>query len=286
MNTFLFIPTMRCNLACHYCHFRPDKGGFEGYGKYHPLDSELRSWEWLAALERFRPYFLEITGGEPLMWKDFKDFIALLPPDATWAITSNSLLAVEGCDLSKCLSWTASFHYGHSVEFAKTLRNLSRSIKPRVSLVVEKEQVERDIILARLFAGNGYGVNLLRELNPGVDWQKGPQWSKLKAESTARGFNLVEEDIPPSYNFPQGHLCKAGMRYFCAMPDGKVYRCYSHAMLGEPLGYIGDFEPLTEAADCYVPCLGCAKDFAARKVKIADVENEVSLSMSPVPARN
>ena len=278
MNTFLFIPTMRCNLACPYCHFKPDAHGFDGYGKFHKIDVELPWWQWLRDLERFRPYFLEFTGGEPLMWKNFKVFIAHLPYDAKWAITSNTLLDVSGIDLAKCVSWTASFHYGQSARFIENLECLGRCVKPSVSLVVEKARLERALVMARYFAGRGYRVNLLRQLTPDIDWRIGSEWDALKQQARQCGYNLVEDDIPPAYEFPKGFYCEAGTNYFCAMPDGKVYRCYSQAMLGEPLGSMADFEPLKEATECHVSCLGCAKDFAARKKKIDD-KNSINISV-------
>lgn len=258
---------MRCNLACHYCHFKPHKNGFVGYGRDHNYGAELGWWEWLHWLDRFRPYTIEFTGGEPLMWKDFKNFIAHLPFDAKWAITSNTLLNISGIDLSKCSSWTSSYHYNDLSIFLENVRLISKSIKPRISLVAEKDDVERSLTMASYFAKEGYGVNILRQLNPDIDWRESAQWQRLKYESEKKCYNLVESDIPPNYEFPKGHTCLAGVDYFCAMPDGSIYRCYSHAMMGEPVGHVNDVILPHTMQDCNVSCLGCAKDFAARKIQ-------------------
>ncbi len=264
----LMIPTMRCNLACAYCHFKPHKGGFFGYGTDHQfVRDELEWFEWIRFLDRFRPYKLEITGGEPLMWKGFKKFIAHLPFDARWAITSNTLLDVTGIDLSKCDAWTGSFHYGESESFLDNLKRLQQAKNPRVNLVAEKNGIGRCITMVKYFAGEGFGVNILRELNLGVDWRDSDEWATLKKVAATYNCNLVESDIPPAFEFESGFNCLAGVNYFCAMPDGMTYRCYSHAMKNEPMGLIENVEPLKGSADCNVPCLGCAKDFEAQKVK-------------------
>lgn len=268
MFTILFMPTMRCNLRCSYCHFKHGQNGFEAYGKFHEISSELNWQDWLQYFNRWRPYFLEFTGGEPLMWKGFKNFIAHIPARCSWAITSNTLLDVTSIPSKKCKSWTASYHYEAKEKFEKNMEILkARGFPVSVSVVAKFGNIKDCIAEAFYFSSLGYRVNILRELNPNINWEGTEQWRQIVA-LRAKGFNVVEDDIPPKYDFPKGFVCLAGKNYVCAMPDGKIYRCYSQAMLGEPMGNIENVELLNKASECDCPCLGCAKDFQSPKKKL------------------
>lgn len=272
----LWFPTMRCNLACPVCHFKanPDGSVFMAYGHRHELGRELQWFEWLVYFNRLRPYSLEITGGEPTRHEGFKDLIRHLPPGADWAITSNSLLVDPLLDddplpLERCVSWTASYHGKELARFKAGLLDLARAgIRPSVSLVASPGNLEEIEALTKQF-GEFTRVNLLRELNPGIDWEGAHRraWFELQGIARRAGANLVTGEIPPKYEFPVHDRCNAGHDYICAMPDGTVYRCYSDAMLRpeKSLGHIKDFSPLEPMQPCGNPCAGCAVDYREAK---------------------
>jgi MoaA/NifB/PqqE/SkfB family radical SAM enzyme len=277
-NTFLMMPTMRCNFSgapgCVYCHFKvqaikDDVYSWKGYGKIHHIEREVRWFDWLRYLDRFRPYHLEFSGGEPLMYKDFKQLVAHIPDGSTWAITSNTILDTAGISPVNCVAWTASYHGMRKNIFLDGLDNLRRhGFHPSVSIVAEFKKIDQAVIDAMFFHGKGYQVNLLRELNPGVNWEHTKEWHALEAMQKL-GFNVVEADIPPKYEFESGFECTAGQNYFCAMPDGSIYPCYSRAMdTVMPLGFIEDFQPLSKAQECRSKCMGCALDHRFRTKKI------------------
>jgi len=244
---------------------------WHGYKKEHFIIEELSWWEWLKGLERFRPYHLEFSGGEPLLYKDFKTLIAHIPRDSTWAITSNSLLDVSGIDMEKCICWTASYHWKNEDKFLDNMKRLNWSgIRPKISIVVEKNKFDECIEKAWFFKHKGFGVNLLRELNEGVNWEGSKEWEKL-IELRSAGFNVVEEDIPAKYEFSRGYICDAGKTYFAVMPDGKVYTCYSAAMCGESIGNIFDVIPKIDSFECFHECMACAMDYKFRIKKIEKV---------------
>ncbi len=276
MNIFLVFPTMRCQLQCPYCHFAwaREKEGYKwsGYGIEHTIGEEMKVADLLKALAPFAPYHVEFSGGEPLLWDGFEEFVAGVPDGSQWAITSNSLLSkTRTVDLKRCTNWTASYH---EVQLDKFVDNLIaiRDRMPHVSIsqVVRKDSVDECLAKAELFSALCFQPNLLRELNPGVSWEGTPEWEKLKA-SREYGYNVVEDDIPPEYKFDAGYLCEGGHNYFAIMPDGKVYKCYSEAMHENPIGTIHDLKPATAPADCWAECLGCALDHRARVKKLEKI---------------
>jgi MoaA/NifB/PqqE/SkfB family radical SAM enzyme len=270
------MPTMLCQLRCEVCHFKIEHN-FEGYSftaydTKQDIKKELEWHEWLLYFNRFRPYHLELSGGEPTIYPGFKELINHLPPDATWAITSNTLSdSLEGIPFKQCKHWTASYHLGASKKvFTKNLYFLQEKVDLSVSIVVEFNNFEPCIDEALYFRKAGFKVNILRELNPGISWENTQQWNIL-LKMRDKGFNVVEDDIPSNYNFESGFSCLAGCDYFCAMPDGKVYDCYSNAMTARPYGHIKDIVLNLKIHDCFYPCLGCALDHKYRVKKLREV---------------
>jgi MoaA/NifB/PqqE/SkfB family radical SAM enzyme len=273
MNVLLF-PTMRCNLKCSYCHFRVDQHKtsyeWEGYGKAHKVSGEVKWTDLVAFLKKVGPAHIEFSGGEPTLYRGFKELVANIPHGSRWAITSNTLIDPKGTDLSKCMFWTASYHAGGNrekfIENVKWLRDNYGRVA--VSFVVPFADVDKTLIKALEYRSDlGVQVNLLRELNPGISWTDTEEWKKLEAMKHF-GFNVVEDDIPESYEFSGGWLCHGGESYVAVMPCGNVYRCYSEAMDGEPIGTIWDFEPDSEPYECHRDCYGCAADHKARIAKL------------------
>ena len=61
-----------------------------------------------------------------------------------------------------------------------------------------------------------------------------------------------------------------GVKYFCFMPDGKAYRCYSDAMLRKEIGYVWNVKPKDKPEDCNDVCLSCALDHKNRIRKLKE----------------
>jgi len=258
MKNIVFIPTMKCNLNCDFCHYKKSEEGWEGFDIKHNWEKELTWQEWLNILKPFEPYFLEITGGEPLMYEGFKDLINNLPKDCRWAITSNTLIDVDGLDLKKCVSWTASYH--NNKEILENLNKLRKKVYLRISFVALKDNINKAVEDAYFFKDKGFRINILREFNKGVVWDGTPEWETLK-RLRARGINVPRQDIPASYNYEKGFICGGGFSYFCAMPDGKIFRCFSDAMLrpDKPT------ELKTKREKCSDDCIGLCLDNKFRR---------------------
>lgn len=266
--TILSFLTMRCQLHCSYCHFEFHPWGFNGYGRKVEVGAE-KSWIWwLEQLNRFRPYFLEFTGGEPLLHPGFKNLVAHIPADSKWAITSNTLLNVDNIELTDCFAWTASYHYHDMDKFLGNCQKLRvGGLAPRISLVCRPDNFGQMTEAVNIFIRKQFGVNLLRELRQGLDWAEYPLvWQKIKDFGGKIGVKIIEEEIPSSYKFPVYENCTAGVGgYFATFPDGKVFRCYSEAMLrGADRGTLDKFEWMADTA-CGQPCAACAQDFKQKK---------------------
>jgi hypothetical protein len=258
------------------CHFKLQyhKDGvyeWNAYGKEHKVKEEVDWFQWSYMLRKYEPFHLEITGGEPLLYKDLGKILQDISLLSSWAITSNTLLDVETIPLDKCICWTASWHGIDREQFLFNLGYLKSQVSLSVSIVVTFDKIDYWLAEAEQFKTLGYRVNLLRELNPSVNWDGTPEWNRLLM-MRLNGFNVVEDDIPPNYTFESGFRCDAGNRYFCAMPDGNLYRCYSEAMLGEPIGYVGSADLDIDSHDCYSKCLACSLDYRFRKSKLTKKE--------------
>ena len=271
MNKILFFPTMRCNLKCSYCHFKVDRNkedyDWTGYGKTHHIERELPYQDFLTFFEKVQPYHLEFSGGEPTIYYDFKNLVNNIHQGSKWAITSNTLGDLSDIDFSKLQCWTASCHTENQRFFDNIMFLKSNGVSVSISMVVTKANIENIIYRTIKYAKYGVRINLLRELNPGVSWNNTEEWEVLKIMK-ALGVNVVEDDIPPEYEFTSGWYCEGGRLYFSVMPDGKVYRCYSEAMTGEPLGDVKTFSPGSNPTECYRKCFGCAMDYKAHVYKL------------------
>lgn len=258
----------KCQLRCKYCHFSFEQTGFNGYDKFHECGKSLTAREMLDGLEQFRPYHIEFTGGEPLLWSGFRDFVHWMPSDCRWAITSNTILDVSGLDVSKCISWTASHHGFDEERFCTNVRYLRNIVQTSISFVIPFAEVKTTLIKAnKTRLSTGVRVNLLRELNKSVSWENTEQLSLLRSMPSGF-FNVVEDDIPMSYEFESGFSCHGGADYVCVFTDGQVFNCYSDAMVGDSAGDIRSFKKRDGVFDCYAKCLGCALDHKARMKKL------------------
>lgn len=274
MTTVLFFPTMRCQLKCEYCHFKTEARKipytWSGYGKEHVIEREVEAQDVLKFLEPFLPYHIEFSGGEPLLWEGFKEFVAGVPAGGRWAITSNTLEPVDDIDFKRCMCWTASCHHD-TPRFRENIAKVRAHVPVGVSFVVRKDMddIRAKEKIALEYQVLGVRPNILRELNPGVDWVPSKEWDAVLDMRVNHNFHVVEDEIPPDYNFKSGFLCYAGQRYMAIMPDGQVYRCYSDAMDGESMGSVAKGVLLYVAAhECRRPCFGCALDYHAHVRKL------------------
>ena len=79
-------------MRCGYCDYSIDKEGkLYAFDKIKTIGRELEWFEWVQYLDRFEPLLLEMTGGEPTMYKDLNKLLMHISGFSRWAITSNTL---------------------------------------------------------------------------------------------------------------------------------------------------------------------------------------------------
>lgn len=263
--TFVFIPTWRCNLKCSYCDYetgrRKHAGGYGlvAFGKKMMIGPEIEWPVWLYLLNRFRPYHLDLTGGEPLRYDGLADFMAHLPVWSTWGITSNTLVGdLKGFKPLNCKGWTASYHYHSSDRFFRNLSILrDQGFNVRVTIVLTPENEKRARTAIGRMNEQGFGVNIHPILKQGFDWGKHSRiWDEFKAMDDGKWIMFIS-DIPQKFieiDWPKPQACRAGTDYFVLFPDGMVYRCYTMILRGKPLGHIKEVIPFKEAQPCKIRC--------------------------------
>jgi MoaA/NifB/PqqE/SkfB family radical SAM enzyme len=261
-NLVLFYPTFKCQLNCDYCSFHFDTN------KFTPKKDWGRTLTWyeiIVCLNRFRNYHLELTGGEPLLYKDFRDLIAHIPSGSQWSITSNTLLDPAGTPPERCYSWHSSYHYLEAEKFAFNIKKLALGgMKPEINMLIRPDNFDDVEYGIKLF--EGYKIDLLPEFNPGINWT---QEMLDKYRQLALKYKIIylidDGSTPLEYEYKTWDWCSAGMDYFCVIGDGTVYRCYSDMMRNESIGTIFDFQFFTEPQRCGKECLGCGADIKQKK---------------------
>ncbi len=270
----ILIPTWECNLACHYCDYKwkrheDDSLTLKCFEQEYNIGKEIPWPLWLTYLDRFRPYHLDLTGGEPTTYQyNLASLLAHLPQKSTWSITSNTLAderTLLQYDPDNCTGWTASFHYHSTDKFINNCKMLQRRGFPvRVTLVVGPGYEDKTRKAIKILRENEIPINIHPQLSQHDDeWQGWAKhmdlWNEFQDLHDGVWTYFVS-DIPKRWNPHHFKACNAGQKYFMVWPDGQVLRCYS-SILGEiaPLGHIGDYEPTTlmlpcDKKTCIFPC--------------------------------
>jgi len=272
--TIIFVPTWRCNLSCSYCDYRTQEikgdGDVSGYrmqcfGEEWEFGKEISWPAWLVYLNRFRPYHLELTGGEPTMYGQLADLLAHIPCDSSWAITSNTLNDVRLFEPQNCKFWTASYHYKKREQFLKNMDWLKRrGFACRVTMVMTPENADHMFSVMRDFRKLDIMVNVHPVLKQGFSWAEHKELlAQARALHDGVWVNLVEE-VPKEYKPRKYAGCNAGGKYFALMPDGTVLRCYSALLWRGREGHIGSYEPSARIRPCNQKCLFHCDDRAEK----------------------
>ncbi|MCP4342277.1 MAG: radical SAM protein, partial [Desulfobulbaceae bacterium] len=162
MNKILFFYE-KCQLKCEYCHFEFNKDGFTGYNEQHNVGKHLSADQILDGLESLIPYHIEFTGGEPTLYKGFKDIVNGLPDSCTWAITSNTLTNITGLEFDKCAHWTASYHGFQMDKYKENIKYLVENNTPlSISVVIPFNDFDKYVAMAKDLKVLGCRVNILR----------------------------------------------------------------------------------------------------------------------------
>lgn len=267
----IFIPTFRCQNRCSYCDYRwetieKDKSyKLSAFGNEWIIREELHWAYWLAALSKFKPYHLSFTGGEPTLWNGIVDFVEHLPRSCSWDITSNTMneWAVDKMMPSNIRTWTASYHYQGTEKFLQNIKVLrQRGFPVTVTLVLTPDNLEKVKEAVVTFNKSFIRVNIHKLLKQGHSW-KGHELviaglkkfiAEHNKEKLVKYIDLIRDEFQKDGAVKE---CSAGKNFMVAFPDGRVYRCYSHALSEgkEALGNITTFERHEKLQPCEGGCI-------------------------------
>ncbi len=277
MKKIIFMPTWRCNLQCAYCDYRLQKCDGDDYilnafGKDLAIKKELTPEQWIKHLAKFDPFVLEMTGGEPTMYKGLPEVLNGLPFDSEWAMTSNTLLTdvINELPGHNCKDWTASYHFHNDDIFLNNIKTLrAKGIPVRITIVLTPDNLDILREKVRDFVFQNIGVNIHPMLKQGFDWKDHREvWdAAIEFAALSPCVNIIK-DISDAWVPERHEICPAGTdKYFVVMPDGSVVRCYSDILRYEPTENIETFVPAKENGPCGKECMFPCDKQIARKTK-------------------
>jgi len=278
---FIFSPTWKCGQNCSYCDYRTEDINDKSYklkcfGEEHIINGEYPWAYWMVVLDRFRPYHIEFTGGEPTLYDGFEQLLTYIPRDCSWAVTSNTLNTevLETLSPSGSKGWTASYHFRQHDKFIKNYLLLRRKgFLVSVTLVLTPENHKEVEKVARDMTSKNIIVNIHPILQQGHDWYKHNEiyehFKKLKAELCQNGGTYRFVPIAKRWTSDGAvDACPAGTNYFVLWGDGRVFRCYLDAIKGIDMGKIETLEPHRLEYPCDGGCIfPCDKECQSREWK-------------------
>lgn len=263
----LLLPTVRCQLNCPYCQWHFKGNSKEGGtltmagGATWDIGPEQTAEQWLEWLKPYAPWHIEVSGGEPTLWKPLNEFLTKMPEGCTWAITTNGLeIPITAEALTRCAGYSVSFHLPYArldAQYVKQMYSNATKLMRRgaaqqfkFSIVATPDlldDLERFVSEMRKW---GHAVHINPAALTDVDWAK--QEAAYHRMEDIAGTGLLK--YPYKWElFRKPGYCSAGdSNYFFLMPDGNVLRCHSQIYWkdSEPIGHISDWKP----EDTIRPC--------------------------------
>lgn len=201
----LAILTWRCQNKCPYC-WELLMGRDQGRPPYDDT-TELHYTDWLSFLRAGPPAFIDLSGGEPMLFEQFIPFIRLMSSRHLMALSTN----LQDTEAYKKLLWTSSnrlvsvtcsWHKYGSLSpqrfVARVLGLIKQGLKAHVNIVdckyYDLEGEDREII------------DLLKKYS--IPYNVSP-------------FENPAEVAVSS----ETYICNAGLNTFTVLPNGDAYRC-------------------------------------------------------------
>jgi molybdenum cofactor biosynthesis enzyme MoaA len=271
---FQYCPTFRCNLNCSYC---PREVKIAPDGKSYKVTFEDRKtfeiaeeipWAYLLhLLNRWRPYHLEITGGEPMLYAGFNELLSHMPRDCSWAITTNTLITDVVQKISANtppMGWSSSYHYHSDAVFAENTNYLrTKGIPVKVNMVLTPRNGERIIEKLKYFQDLKLPAAIIPMIREGFTWKDHidiyNRFKNISRELNSPYIYFVPTPINNT-GAPPTKGCCGGHNYFHLFPDGRMFRCLSDCWKDgvEPVGNLETFVRPEKEQPCEAGCtLAC-----------------------------
>jgi antilisterial bacteriocin subtilosin biosynthesis protein AlbA len=240
--------TARCNLRCFYC-YRGSSPGLK--------EDRLSTEELMAILDRLHGLGLqsvELTGGEPMVHKDFVDILKFcgsrfrmiaLMTNGT-CVTPRALDAMLPLREKMILSVSLDSHIaevhdqrrGRKGAFARTTRAIrllaDHGFRLRVSMVVDEEtwtHLEPTLLLARKLGASMFSYTPLLPMGRGIEhfrpWDRDARAIRAQEEELREKYGSFLHDLGQrslaDLKMPGG--CGAGYRTYAMDPQGRIRPC-------------------------------------------------------------
>lgn len=217
--SIVFLPTFRCNFRCRYCTVIRDE-----FYKVFPKKEE-KSWnEWVDILNKFSPAHIEVSGGEPFVYKDINKLINNLDPKNRIFLTSNFSAPLEEIlKINNNVGMTISYHKGQIND---------DDLKDKVALLREKGYIMNATFVpypksvdqipeARRFVEEELRIpfSIIPFLDP--EYEYTPEELE-KEKSLIESYGIYKYDVENR----RKKLCRAGMKNFIILPNGDAYTCF------------------------------------------------------------
>ena len=264
----VWFPTWKCNnynpeSRCPYCPYGWDEetDSLKYLGKVSCREGSIKPETVKAFFENNMETIggtVEITGGEPLMYKDLS---TVLDSNIGWAITSNTTIVpaivklIDSGALKRCFSWTASYHpfSEREKEFSAAIFLLAdHNINTHVTVVVSEETLP-----------------ILREITSflGTLPISGISWHLDAHKDISNGLREAAEKIIGRVNWIAGEPkvnmnCLKNSNLLALSPGGELFNCVSHCYSDkDPITVIdgsynlSELKPIIE--NCPDECFAC-----------------------------
>ncbi len=237
--------TKKCNARCHFC-------------KNWQLDSSSELEDYSPVIKKFRPVLVSISGGEPLLRKNYDELIRKLRPYCHYVsiITNGALLNLESAErlvkagvdqISVSLDYIGAEHdrtrmveglYDHIEKIVPMLA--SRGIKMSLNTIIMESNLDQIIPLAHKAkeweCGISYSAYCSLKSDCSGEMVREKQHSELVAVvkeikslkgklNNIRNSNYYLSRIPEYFKNGIIPECQAGFKWIQVTPDGYIQQC-------------------------------------------------------------
>lgn len=268
--------TKKCNARCHFC-------------MNWQLDSSGEIEDYAPVIKKFRPVLVSISGGEPLLRKNYDELIRKLRPYCHYVslITNGALLNRESADrlisagvdqISVSLDYIGKEHdkarmieglYDHIEDIVPKLAGLG--IKMSLNTIIMESNLDQILPLAYKAKEWGIGISYsayctLKSDSSG-EMVRTKQYAqlvavieeikKLKHElKNIRNSNYYLSRIPEYFRNGVIPGCQAGFKWMQVTPDGYIQQCSEMPRLCRYDHFEKSMLKKVACAKCWYTCRG------------------------------